>query len=272
MTADPSVCNLSSDASAAQVHAAAIDDQFTRQAERFAQAPELHNDAVLSLLVEAAAPEAGDELLDVACGPGSVVAAFAPFVRRAIGLDATEAMLDEARALAKAKGLRNVEWRRGNVYALPFGDGAFDIVTCRFAFHHLEHPARAFAEMVRVCRSGGSIVLCDAVASDDPAKAAAFNAMEKRRDPSTVAMRPLGFLRALFAEARMPVSETRHFQIRYECEALIAKSFPEHDDRAGLRRMIDDAVAGDRMGMAARREGDRVEIGYPSVVLVAKKP
>lgn len=272
MTADPSARDPSSAASAARAHAAAIDDQFTRQAERFAQAPELHNDAVLSLLVEAAAPEAGDALLDVACGPGSVVAAFAPAVRRAVGLDATEAMLDEARALEKARGLGNVEWRRGDVYALPFGDGAFDIVTCRFAFHHLEHPARAFAEMVRVCRSGGRILLCDAVASDDPAKAAAFNAMEKLRDPSTVAMRPLGFLCALFAEVGLPAPEARHFQIRYDREALIAKSFPVGDDRAGLRRMIDESVAEDRMGMAARRKGDRVEIGYPSIVLVATKP
>jgi ubiquinone/menaquinone biosynthesis C-methylase UbiE len=272
VTADPSVRNSPSAAFAAHAHAAAIDDQFTRQAERFAQATELHNDAVLSLLVEAAAPQASDELLDIACGPGSVVATFAPAVRRAIGLDATEAMLDEARALAKAGGLRNVEWRRGDVYALPFGDGDFDIVTCRFAFHHFKHPARAFAEMVRVCRSGGRILLCDAVASDDPAKAAAFNAMEKRRDPSTVAMRPLGFLSALFAEARMPVSQMRHFQIRYEREALIGKSFPVGGDRAGLRRMIDEAVAEDRMGMGARRDGDRVEIGYPSVILVAKKP
>ena len=270
MTADPSARNPSS--AVADSHEAVIDDQFTRQAERFAQAPELHNDAVLSLLVEASAPKPGDELLDVACGPGSVVAAFAPALRRAIGLDATEAMLDEARSLAKARGLGNVEWRRGDIYALPFGDGAFDIVTCRFAFHHLEHPARAFAEMVRVCRSGGRIVLCDALASDDPAKAAAFNAMEKRRDPSTVAMRPLGFLYALFAQAELPAPAARHFQIRYEREALIAKSFPVDDDRAGLRRMIDDSVAGDRMDMAARREGDRVEIGYPSVILVAVKP
>lgn len=41
-----------------------------------------------------------DTILDVACGPGSVVAAFAPHVRRAVGLDATDAMLDQARSLA----------------------------------------------------------------------------------------------------------------------------------------------------------------------------
>src|SRR4029450_12875420 len=109
---------------------------------------------------------------DVACGPGSVVAAFAGHVRRAVGLDATEAMLGEARKLAAAARVKNVDWHRGDVYALPFAAATFAIVTCRFAFHHLQAPARAFAEMVRVCRPGGRIVLADAVASDDPAKAA----------------------------------------------------------------------------------------------------
>jgi ubiquinone/menaquinone biosynthesis C-methylase UbiE len=160
---------------AAASHAAIIADQFTRQAEQFAAAPALHNEAALDLLVDAAAPRLSDVSLDVACGPGSVVVAFARRLRRAEGLDATEAMLAEARKLAAAKGVENVAWHRGDIYALPFADAAFDIVSCRFAFHHLQEPARAFAEMVRVCRAGGRIVLCDAVASDDVQKAAAFN-------------------------------------------------------------------------------------------------
>jgi ubiquinone/menaquinone biosynthesis C-methylase UbiE len=61
-------------------------------------------------------------------------------------------MLDQARALAAERNLVNVEWQLGDVYRLPFADGSFDIVSCRFAFHHLEEPAKAFAEMVRVCR------------------------------------------------------------------------------------------------------------------------
>jgi hypothetical protein len=63
--------------------------------------------------------------------------------------------------------------------------GAFDIVACR-----LPSP-----EMVRVARPGGGIVLCDAFVSDDPAEAAAFNTMERFRDPSKAKFRPLPFLR-----------------------------------------------------------------------------
>jgi ubiquinone/menaquinone biosynthesis C-methylase UbiE len=256
---------------AAAAHDATIADQFTRQAVQFAAAPALHNQAALDLLVEAASPQPGDASLDVACGPGTVVAAFAARVRRAEGLDATEAMLDEARKLAARDGLANVGWHRGSVYALPFADGAFDIVSCRFAFHHFEQPARAFVEMVRVARKGARIVLCDAVASDDPAKAEAFNAMERHRDPSTVEFRTLAFLRGLFAVAGLPEPAARFYGVPAESERLAAMSFPQGDDRAGLRAMLEASVEGDAMGVGARCEGGAVRFEYPAVVLVGVK-
>jgi SAM-dependent methyltransferase len=252
-------------------HAASIADQFTRQAADFAAAPALHNQAALDLLVEAARPLATDVSVDVACGPGSVVVAFARHVRQAAGLDATEAMLEEARKLADRESVGNVAWHRGDVYALPFADDAFDIVTSRFAFHHLQEPARAFAEMVRVARPGGRVVLCDAVASDDPAKAAAFNAMERHRDPSTVEFRPLAFLRGLYAIAGLPEPEVRFYQVPAERDRLIAMSFPEGGDRDGLRAMLDAAVEGDAMGLGARRDGATMRFAYPAAVLVAVK-
>lgn len=251
-------------------HDALIRDQFSRQAELFAKSPELHADAQLQRLVDAARPKPGDEMLDLACGPGTVVAAFAPHVRRAVGLDATEAMLDQARALAAERGLGNVDWRLGDVYSVPFADGVFDIVCCRFAFHHFEEPAKAFAEMVRVCAPGGRIVLCDGIASSDPAKAAAFNAMERHRDPSTAAFRPLSALAALFAAAGFPPPAVIPFQVIYEIDQLVEKSFPASADRALLRQMIDNLVARDAMDVGARL-GDTRFI-YPAVLLTAAKP
>ena len=58
-------------------HDSLIQDQFSRQAELFARSPELHGDAQVMLLVDAARAQSSDESLDVACGPGTVVAAFA---------------------------------------------------------------------------------------------------------------------------------------------------------------------------------------------------
>ncbi len=65
-----------------------------------------------------------------------------PRARRAVGLD--RAMLDQARALVAERNLVNVEWQLSDVYRLPF------------------------AELARVCRSNGSAVRCDRVASPDP--------------------------------------------------------------------------------------------------------
>jgi len=159
----------------------------------------------------------------------------------------------------------------GDVYALPFADGAFDIVSCRFAFHHLQEPARAFAEMVRVARPGGPhrAVRCHGLRR--PRQGRAFNAMERHRDPSTVEFRTLGFLRRLFADAGLPEPEERFYGVPAERDRLIAMSFPAGDDRARLRAMIDGSVEGDAMGVGARHEDCTVRFEYPAVVLVAAK-
>ena len=252
-------------------HDAEIVDQFSRQAEAFAQSQALHNARALDLLVAAGQPSASDASLDVACGPGTIVIAFAKRVRHATGLDATQAMLAQGKEKAAAEGIANVAWSRGSVYALPFRDAGFDIVSCRFAFHHLEGPTAAFAEMIRVCARGGRIVLCDAYCSDDPAKAAAFNHMERFRDPSTVEFRTLGFLRALFHDAALGEPKLATYAVPAEISDVIERSFPVNNDRAGLRRLIEESVAGDTMGVGARLGEKGVEFSYPAAVLSAVK-
>ncbi len=251
-------------------HDALIRDQFTRQAENFAALPELHGPEALALLLDAASPAAQHLTLDVACGPGSVVVAMAKRVRHATGLDATQAMLDQARALAAAEGAQNVTWTEGSVYALPFAEQVFDIVTCRFAFHHFARPLAALAEMERVCRPGGLVLVSDSYASDDKAKADAFNAMERLRDPSTVEFLTLPALRALFAAANLPVPAERVFVVPGEVVSSVARSFP--DDAAAVLRLFTEAVDGDRMGLNTRRDGEKILFGYPSVILTARKP
>ena len=253
-------------------HEAIIRDQFTRQAAGFAAAPELHNEAIHALMIDAAQARASDRMLDIACGPGSVVVAFAPYVARAVGVDTTPAMLTQARALQESQGLINIDWQLGDAYTLPFAAGSFDIVTNRFAFHHLEHIQAAFAEMLRVAAPGARVMVCDGIASDDPTKAAAFNAMERRRDPSTVEFRTLSVLRALFTAAGLGTPHETLFRVPSRASAMVASAFPARDDRAGLLALIEDSVADDRLAMHARREGSDVILNYSAAVLCAVKP
>ena len=78
-------------------HREAILDQFTRQALPFATAPGIQDETALRLVVEFSGAGPDDTMLDVACGPGIVVCAFAKVVKHATGLDLTPAMLDRAR-------------------------------------------------------------------------------------------------------------------------------------------------------------------------------
>ena len=110
-------------------HQGLILDQFTRQAALFSTAAPITNADALEIIVAAARPGPDDKVLDVACGGGIVVCAFAPHVRQATGIDVTPAMLDQARALAAEKRFSNVDWRQGDVNSLPFEDGKFILGT-----------------------------------------------------------------------------------------------------------------------------------------------
>jgi ubiquinone/menaquinone biosynthesis C-methylase UbiE len=72
---------MSAETKQAASHAAEIAYQFTAQAADFAAAAELHNEAALNALVAVASPKPSDISLDVACGPGSIVMAFARFIQ-----------------------------------------------------------------------------------------------------------------------------------------------------------------------------------------------
>jgi len=256
----------------ANTHERAIRDQFSRQAAGFAVAPELHADGIVALVVEAAKPQAVDRAIDLACGPGTVACALAQRVQHVVGLDSTVPMLEQARGLARRQNVNNVEWRAGDVYQTPYADGSFNIVTCRLGFHHFEKPALAFAEMIRLVASGGRVVVCDGLASEEAAKAEAFNAMERRRDPSTVEFRTLPYLRGLFEAAGLGDPQVQRFDVSYLASDLVARSFPVDNDRAGLLAMIESTVAGDKMDVGAHWTPEGVRFAFRSAVLSAVKP
>jgi ubiquinone/menaquinone biosynthesis C-methylase UbiE len=100
----------------------------------------------------------GVSLLDVGCGPGTITADLARRVApgEVVGLDRDPGVLAEA--AAAAPGVRFVA---GDVYALPFPDGAFDVVHAHQVLQHLTDPVSALREMGRVCRPDGIVAVRD---------------------------------------------------------------------------------------------------------------
>jgi SAM-dependent methyltransferase len=251
-------------------HQATIIDQFTRQAVPFSTAPGIKDEEALALLVAESGAGADDTVLDVACGPGLVVAAFARVVRHATGIDITPAMLARADELARGRGLSNVRWDHGDVTPLPYADGSFSVVSSRFAFHHFLDPAAVLAEMRRVCAPGGTIVVTDLAASSDPKKAAALNAMERLRDPSHVRALPLAELEALVRDAGLTLRRQAHYRLASDVDGLLQRSFPAAGDADRIRAMFVAALADDGLGLGVRRHGEtEIRFAYPVAILVA---
>ena len=244
-------------------------DQFTRQAVPFSTAPGIKDEHALDLLVAASGAGAVDTVLDVACGPGLVVAAFAPVARHVTGIDVTPAMLDRARELTR--GLANVTFDQGDVRALPYADGTFSVVVSRFAFHHFPDPAVVLAEMRRVCRPDGSIVVCDLLASDDPAKAAAFHRIEMLRDPSHARALRLDEMQGLFTVAGLTASPATFYRLPFEVEGLLRRSFPRPENVETIRAAYTASVEGDALGLETHRVGGEIRASYPVAILRATR-
>jgi SAM-dependent methyltransferase len=160
------------------------EQRFTATARDFAESRALRDLAQLESLLRLIAPAARDALLDVACGPGRLLATFAPRVRIAAGVDLTMEMLKVAREQPQAGAA--VGLVRGEGEHLPFPDQAFTIVTTTLAIHHYGDPPRVLEEMARVCRQGGKVAVGDIVGAEDDARRARQNEIERLRDPSHV--------------------------------------------------------------------------------------
>lgn len=252
-------------------HVRRVVEQFTQQAVPFSNAAAMRDRAAIERLVGATDPRPNQRSLDVACGPGLVVLAYAPRVEHAVGLDATPAMLGRAEELRHAAGCANVGWVRGVAAELPFDDGSFDIVTCRFAVHHLQDPAAAVAEMRRVCKPGGRVAICDAVAPDEPMKAARFDRMERLRDPSTVRFLGEAELLGLMAAADLSPLSLERYRVEVEMAGLLRASFPAPEAMEELETLLRTSVVDDALGMGAFVRDGRTHLHYRAVIAVCRK-
>ncbi|MBI1397248.1 MAG: methyltransferase domain-containing protein [Betaproteobacteria bacterium] len=111
-------------------------------------------------LCEALDLHAGERVLDVAAGNGNATLAAARRHADVTSSDYVPALLDRGRARAAADGL-TVDFREADCEALPFADGAFDVVMSTFGVMFTPDQDRAAAEMARVCRPGGRIGLAN---------------------------------------------------------------------------------------------------------------
>jgi len=101
---------------------------------------------------------------DLGCGTGQVSALLAPHVARVIAVDGSSDMLQAARR--RLKGAHQVDIRRGDIEALPIDDRQLDVAVVALVLHHVPEPARALAEVARVLKPGGRVLIVDMLPHD----------------------------------------------------------------------------------------------------------
>ena len=107
-------------------------------------------------MVRAVAPEAGERILDVAAGTGTSSAALARSGAEVIALDFSSGMVAEGRRKHK-----KIEFVEGDAQRLPLPDNHFDAVSISFGLRNVNEPKVALAEMYRVLKPGGRVVVCE---------------------------------------------------------------------------------------------------------------
>jgi ubiquinone/menaquinone biosynthesis C-methylase UbiE len=252
-------------------HVDQIRNQFTRQAQAYADTAQAKDDDAHSKLVALLAPAPTARVLDVACGPGFLTLAFAARCAEAVGIDATDALLDIARANAWQRGMTNVRFESGDATQLPYDDGEFDVVVCRAAFHHFPTPGRVLAEMARVVGRGGQVLVADIVTSTNPQFARAHNAIERLCDPTHVRALPADQLRALFIANDLDMTIDRPGRMHYGLSEWIAHGGPTAAAEEEIRRRFAAALANDETGLDVREENGEVRFTHQTLVLVGRR-
>lgn len=146
-------------------------------------------------------PRGDERALDVGSGVGALALALAPHVREVVGIEQRLERVERARELAAS--VPNVRFLVGDAMHLPFARASFDLAGTLRTLHHVPRPELVVAELARVTRLGGRVLVVDQLAPTDPLEAVELDRFERARDPSHTRLLPDADMRGLFDANRL---------------------------------------------------------------------
>ena len=185
------------------------DEQYSAIASAYttstihAQGPDLQR------MVETVGLVSEAHVLDVGTGTGHTGLAFAAHGASVVGLDLTREMLKEARSLAVSRGAAFTPVQ-GLAEQLPFVNGTFDVVACRYCAHHFINIPLSIREMRRVLRPNGVLVFVDHVAPERDDADDFINRLDWLRDPSHRREPRLSEYETWFRDAGLHIDSVEH--------------------------------------------------------------
>lgn len=240
-----------------------IREEFTHQSQSFGSSPAMTSAETLGALIDLAPEERTAAWLDVACGPGVISRAMAPKVGSVLGVDLTPAMIGEAGRRTGEEGLENVSFALGDVTGLDLADDSFDGAITRLSLHHIPAPARVLAEMARVVRPGGWVLVSDIVADPDRDANAWREEIERLRDPSHWACHTVESLRAMGEAAGLSLDEEKLIPVDIDFDEWLRRGSGGADAADLVARLLrDQPAAAESFRVVDSQQGRRLHQRY----------
>jgi ubiquinone/menaquinone biosynthesis C-methylase UbiE len=177
-------------------HDDAVRARFAASADHVAEVSLRRVPELARRVAEFVQPRGDERALDVGAGTAPLAFALSAHVREVVALELVPELLEQARKLQT--DYPNVELMEGDAARMPFALGEFDLVCERAVLHHVARPELVLAEMTRVTRPGGRMLVIDQLAPFDPLLGIQLDRFERARDPSHTRLLSDGDLRALF--------------------------------------------------------------------------
>jgi ubiquinone/menaquinone biosynthesis C-methylase UbiE len=252
----------------------AVREQFGAAAHAYVTSASHASGDDLRRLLELAAPNGSERVLDIATGGGHTALAFAPHVARVSAADLTPAMLEEAKAHAARRGATNISFELADAEALPYKNASFEIVVARIAPHHFADPQAFVREAARVLAQGGLFLLDDNMAPEDDELDEFMNRFEKWRDPSHVrAYKPSQWRAWMTENGLRIVAEDELQRKRYAFDEWTARMRMPAGERLALERWLLAAPKRCAEYFGLQTKDDRVQsVCGTFAVIAAQKP
>jgi ubiquinone/menaquinone biosynthesis C-methylase UbiE len=217
-------------------HDDVVRERFAATAEQVAAASLSRLEELSRKVADLVEPRGDEHALDVGAGTAALAFALAPRVRDVTAVELVPELLEQARPLLER--FANVTLVEGDAARMPFGLGEFDLVCERAVLHHVPRPELVIAEMTRVTRRGGRLLVIDQLAPFDPLEAIELDRFERARDPSHTRLLSDGDLRALFEANGLVLSRSR-----VETQERAVEHYLDHAGCAGDEREHARALA-----------------------------
>lgn len=175
--------------------------------------------------------------LDLGSGGGHVAYRLAPHAGTVTASDLSADMMAAVAAAARDKALANIRTQAAPAERLPFEDGTFDFLACRFSTHHWRDMEAGLREARRVLRRGAPAVFIDVVSPGSPALDTHLQAVELLRDTSHVRNYSAAEWQAALARSGFTVRATQAFRLRMDYPSWVERMRTPPAHRAAIRSL-----------------------------------